>query len=147
MKRILKRSLSLSVCLILLVSCSISNPMIPGDNKTEIEEESELVTYNKDYELTYNAITETSDRFSSLVLSRDNTFSMSVNTCNGVDVISGKFYFDEDQLVLVPPLYACDYEVEECDFRGYIFQIKNPNELIILHGLYCIPEESVFTIQ
>ena len=136
--------------LIILLSLLLSACQVPQSGE-EIEtqpEENDVVSYNVNYELTYNPIYETGDRFSVLILNRDNTFSMSVNSCDGVDLLTGTFFITDDEaaLYLVPLDYECNQEEEECDLRGMKFLINSPEELVIVNGTRCISEESIFQV-
>jgi len=132
--------------MLLLCGCLETTPQ--EDNNVDIEPD-DVVVYNATYELTYNPVYEEGDRFSYLVLSRDGTFSMSVNTCDGLDVLGGTFFIEGNKLFIVPENYECDLEdeYEECDVRGIVFVIENQNKLVIALGLRCIAEESIFEVE
>ena len=134
------------MCLVLLSGCIDNNSKTPEIIDME---EDDVIAYNVIYELTYNPIYEDSDRFSYLILSRDNTFFMSVNSCDGLDSIKGEFFIDGNNLYIVPENYSCDLNDldEECEVEGIRFIIENYNKLIITIGLRCIAEDSIFEIE
>jgi len=134
------------ILLVLLLGACKTDDKTP-DNTGETTD-NDVVSYNVNYELTYNPIYETGDRFSILILNRDSTFSMTVNSCDGVDLLTGTFFIESDNtaLYLVPLDYECDLEVEECDVRGMKFIINNQKELVIVNGTRCIAEESIFQV-
>ena len=138
----MKRLIVILLLALLFACTGKENDVITSDEA----EENDIISYNVSYELTYNPIYETGDRFSFLILSRDNTFSMSVNSCDGVDLLTGTFFIEEDDktLILVPIDYECNLEEEECDPRGMKFIINSPTELVIVNGSRCIAEESIF---
>ena len=137
----------LVIILLILFLSACTDPAV-SNGTTDTPEENDIVSYNVNYELTYSPIYEAADRFSFLILSRDNTFSMSVNSCEGVDLLTGTYFIEEDgsALFLVPIDYECLQEEEECDIRGMKFIISNPKELIIVNGIRCISEESIFQV-
>jgi len=127
----------------------LSGCVTPEDlpQKLDSEEEvSDVVVYNVTYELTYDPVREESDQYSYLILERDGTFFMSVNTCNGVDAIEGTFTIEGNELFINPGKYYCNVDdiEDECDPRGFKFIIENPNRLIIDLGLFCIAQDSIF---
>ena len=136
------------ILILILLLCACKEPEVIIDDDQEYEE-SDIISYNVNYELSYNPIYETGDRFSGLILNRNNTFSMSVNSCDGVDLLTGTFFIEEEEMVLylVPIDYECNQEEEECDLLGMKFIINSPTEMVIVNGIRCIAEESVFTVE
>ena len=126
----------------------------------QVEEKAELVTFNQVYNLTFSPINvreaddqddgeevDLGDPYSYLILLNTGTFSMSVNTCDGVDTLQGDYFIEDQMLYLIPEYYYCDLETEECNVRGMKFIINNPRELTIVNGTRCICEGSVFTVE
>ena len=130
--------LIISLVLLFAACKKVEPPPLPQDD---------VILYNVVYELTYNPIYEAGDRWSYIIFSIDNTFSMSVNSCDGVDAIKGTFFIEGDDLFIYPENYYCDVSDnnQECDERGYRFVIISQKELVIMIGVRCIAEESVFT--
>ena len=137
------KKLIVVLCLIMMCGCV-------GDTNQPIDPVSpeDPLLYNVSYELTYNPIYEEGDHFSYLILNRDNTFDFSVNACSDLELLSGTYFIEGNSLYLVPNNYACDPNSEEeiCDVKGIKFIIENRKKLIIVIGLRCIAEESVFEV-
>lgn len=105
------------------------------------------LTYDQEYVLTHNPITEVGDTYSRLSLSKDNTFVMSANACHDVETFSGEYFIEDNWLYLVPENYYCNEEEVACDSQGIRLEIIESKKLIIELGLLCIAPGSEFSIE
>ncbi len=133
-----------TILLLLLLTSACTTNQTPINN--EPPKKVDVITYNQTYNLTHNPITLEGDHVSTLNLSRDMTFSMCVNDCEGISLLQGTYTIEDNLLILTFPTYECTPD-DECDKRGVMFEIINPKKLIIKYGLSCIAGESIFEVE